>query len=87
MARLRRAVPETRDFDMGAYVYFRRVQKRAGETNVKAYRRFGIARVIGKEKIPNTKLENRDLNPTAHAKHAHGVWLRYKTGTILASPE
>ena len=51
------------------------------------YQWFGIARVVGREKMSIEKLEDRDLQPTEHTPHFHAYWLRYKNGTILAAPE
>ena len=51
------------------------------------YQWFGIARVVGREKMPSEKLEDRDLQTTEHTSHFHAYWLRYENGTILAAPE
>ena len=69
---------------MGSYVYFRRTQIKPGEHT--DYRWFGVCRVIGYE--PRNKERFHDpYDVPDHGASSHLIWLRYRQGTVLASPE
>ena len=65
-------------------MYFRRVQ---GDQKGNWHDHwFGVARVIGHE-ITNPERLDDPLEAVNHGDSSHGVWLRYKQGTVLAAPE
>ena len=83
-AALRKSAPSRGPFPVGAYVYFRRSQVHPGESPDPTHRWFGVARVIGHEVYHPERADDPDeANPD---EINESTWLRYRQGTILASP-
>ena len=86
---LSKSVPQRPEYPVGAYVYFKRLAIKDPEIvdqpDMK-HKWYGVARVIGHEIANPDRLEDPGDKNSAGTK-SHGVWLRYRQGTILAVPE
>ena len=82
---LRRSTPSRGPFPVGSYVYFRRTRQFTDSPDP-THQWFGVARVIGHERSNSDRADDPETHPD-HGESSHGVWLRYRQTTVLASPE
>ena len=83
-AALRKSTPSRGPFPVGSYVFFRRSQVKDGDCPDPIFRWFGMARVIGHEVSHPERADDPD--ECKDNEFNQSIWLRYKQGTVLASP-